>query len=292
MPDSIISPGPRSFFKRKVFMNMARTETARSGFPGEPSPRMLFLAAPVPDGTPESPVRNPVRPPHRDSHEAALNTLRIGLRIFLSPEFRETGSVPSGFRSGENGREIPKLPEILTAPSGKPYFRDRSLPFFSWAHSGPLVFLGLAEVPLGTDAEMVSSGRNLRGISERFFSEKEQQYLNKDPAPVPERFFELWTLRESAGKFDGSGIQGFRNMEIDPEARRAAINGTALKAWSGSITFRDRIWYLGAALAAPESENTETPGPDISPPFLVISGEEPEQNTRGPYLRFWKIWTS
>ena len=263
-------------------MNMAIPEA--SGTPERLPPRLLFLAASVPAGTPGKSDR----PPHRTSHETALNTLKTGLGIFLSPEFRKTGTVSDSISTRIPDPAPGKLPEILAAPSGKPYFRDPALPFFSWAHSGPLVFLGIADVPLGTDAEIVASGRNLRGISERFFSEKEQQYLNEDSAAFPERFFELWTLREAAGKYEGSGIQGFRNIEIDPESRRTTINGTPLTAWSGSIAFRNRVWYLGAALAASDSENTV---PELSPPLIFLPPENPEQNPPEPPRISWNVWT-
>ena len=263
-------------------MNMAISEA--SGTPERLPSRLLFLAASVPAGTPGKSDR----PPHRTSHETALNTLKTGLGIFLSPEFRKTGTVSDSISTRIPDPAPGKLPEILAAPSGKPYFRDPALPFFSWAHSGPLVFLGIADVPLGTDAEIVASGRNLRGISERFFSEKEQRYLNEDSAAFPERFFELWTLREAAGKYEGSGIQGFRNIEIDPESRRTTINGTPLTAWSGSIAFRNRVWYLGAALAASDSENTV---PELSPPLIFLPPENPEQNPPEPPRISWNVWT-
>ena len=248
-------------------------------FPAGNYPRTLFLLSLIPGGGESS--GGLLRPRHEDAHNAAILTLRRGLGIFSSPEFQKQGMLsPEEFEKALK-KPLPDLPEIMTEPLGKPYFRDPSLPCFSFAHSGNLVFLGISESPLGVDAERVSAGRNLDGISKRFYSAEEQNYLKETETPsvMTGRFFELWTLREAAGKLTGAGIQDFEKTRVIPGSGRLSVAGKEMRAFSGKVLLCDDIWYLAAALSAGK------PSSICPPPELITASPESFS------LVSWKLWT-
>ena len=249
--------------------------------PGTP-PRTLFLLSVIPGGPETSGVHGGLRRPrHQDAHNAAILTLRRGLSLFFSPKFQKIGMLTREDFEGVFREPLPALPEIMTEPLGKPYFRDPALPCFSFAHSGNLVFLGISDSPLGVDAERVTTGRNLEGISRRFFSREEQNYLKEaeTPSVMTERFFELWTLREAAGKLTGAGIQDFEKTWVIPGSGRLSVAGKEMRAFSGKVLLCGDIWYLAATLPAGKTSG-------ICPPPELISGS-PESFS----LVSWKLWT-
>ncbi|WP_406546129.1 4'-phosphopantetheinyl transferase family protein [Succinimonas sp.] len=243
-------------------------------------PRTLFLLSVIPGG-PETVSGGLRRPRHEDAHNAAILTLRQGLGIFASPEFQKNGALTRENLERAMRKPLPDLPEIMTEPLGKPYFRDPCLPCFSFAHSGNLVFLGISDCPLGVDAERVTARRNLDGISKRFYSPEEQNYLKEaeTPSVMTERFFELWTLREAAGKLTGAGIQDFEKTRVIPGSGRLSVAGKEMRAFSGKVLLCDDIWYLAAALPAGKHSS-------ICPPPELITAS-PESFS----LVSWKLWT-
>ena len=258
---------------------MTEAPLTSPAFPAGNSPRTLFLLSLIPSGGETS--GNLRRPRHEDAHNAAILTLRRGLRIFSSPEFQKKGALSREEFEKTLKEPLPDLPEIVPEPLGKPNFRDPSLPCFSFAHSGNLVFLGIADCPLGVDAERVTAGRNLDGISKRFYSPEEQNYLKEaeTPSVMTERFFELWTLREAAGKLTGAGIQDFEKTRVIPGSGRLSVAGKEMRAFSGKVLLCGDIWYLAAALPAGK------PSSICPPPELITASPESFS------LVSWKLWT-
>ena len=97
-----------------------------------------------------------------------------------------------------------QLPEIATAPMGKPYFVD-SMWHFSISHTPRHAFCVLADVPVGLDAEEMDRAVN-PAIAPKILSAKElaQFQAAQDPSRA---LLTFWVLKEAQAKFTGDGIK-------------------------------------------------------------------------------------
>jgi len=89
--------------------------------------------------------------------------------------------------------------QLYYGGQGKPYLKDGG-PFFSIAHSGDYVVLATAEREVGVDIEKVTEYSE--AVEARCFTAEEQKWLNGDP----ERFYRIWTAKESVMKATGLGF--------------------------------------------------------------------------------------
>ena len=101
-----------------------------------------------------------------------------------------------------------KMPEILTAEGGKPYFGDNSA-HFSISHTRCHVFCVLSDRPVGLDAEETDRQIDLR-LADKILSpaEKDRYARAKNK---PEALLRLWVLKEAAAKLSGEGLKGYPN---------------------------------------------------------------------------------
>jgi len=97
--------------------------------------------------------------------------------------------------------------------NGKPYFADASLGCFNISHSGMVSVAAYGEYKLGVDVERIDRERDTARIVGRFFTEKEQQRFYKSGADA-ERFFEIWTEKESYVKCLGGTFASL--CSVDP----------------------------------------------------------------------------
>jgi len=90
-------------------------------------------------------------------------------------------------------------------PFGKPCVAERPDIQFNVSHSGAWVACVLDATPVGVDVEQI---RPIDiEIAERYFSAIEQEQIREaDEARRLERFFTLWTLKESYMKMIGKGL--------------------------------------------------------------------------------------
>ncbi len=88
---------------------------------------------------------------------------------------------------------------------GKPYLRHMPGLQFALSHAGRWVVCALDNHPVGVDVE---EKRPLAdGYPENFFSPQERSELNRLAGiQQRDRFFAMWTLKESAGKATGKGL--------------------------------------------------------------------------------------
>ncbi|GGG04688.1 4'-phosphopantetheinyl transferase [Paenibacillus aceti] len=95
--------------------------------------------------------------------------------------------------------------QIEQAAYGKPMVQGVSELHFNHSHSGQWIVSAISDAPIGIDVERISD-IDLR-IAERFFSNQENSDLNAlSPQARTDYFFELWTLKESYIKAEGSGL--------------------------------------------------------------------------------------
>ena len=103
-------------------------------------------------------------------------------------------------------------PEIANADSAA---RELS---FNVSHTDGLIVLGVARCPaLGVDVEHIHHRPGAVRLAEKYFSPDEKAALRALPADVqPQRFAELWTLKESYVKACGKGLS--MPLVLPPEA--------------------------------------------------------------------------
>ena len=86
---------------------------------------------------------------------------------------------------------------------GKPYF-DRDGVYVSISHSRERCLVAISDSEVGADIEFCSSDeKKLLKIAERYFTEKEAEYVKAQPC---ERFYEIWCAKESFIKYTGEGF--------------------------------------------------------------------------------------
>ncbi|MGG0120496.1 4'-phosphopantetheinyl transferase family protein [Bacillus paranthracis] len=89
---------------------------------------------------------------------------------------------------------------------GKPYLKDYPNFNFNISHSGDYVLCAVDNKPIGIDVEEVKD-IEYEDIAKSFFTEKEFDYIfNKDLNFQLNKFYELWTLKESYIKCCGQGL--------------------------------------------------------------------------------------
>ena len=87
---------------------------------------------------------------------------------------------------------------------GKPLLSNDPSLFFNISHAGHYVVCALSDKPVGIDVEMIIP-IDLR-IAGRLFSSDENEYITKTTDKQLERFFEVWTMKESRIKWEGLGM--------------------------------------------------------------------------------------
>ncbi len=98
--------------------------------------------------------------------------------------------------------------DVLRPARGKPCIPGG--PDFSVSHSGRLWAVALGGAPVGLDVQHPRKVEAKR-IARRFFTPHEYAYLEAEGF---DRFFELWTAKESYVKFTGRGIGGFEGFSV------------------------------------------------------------------------------
>ena len=97
--------------------------------------------------------------------------------------------------------------------NGKPMVQGYPEFYFNLSHAGDYVVLAHGDVPLGVDIEQIRT-QNLH-VAKRCYTEAEYAYVTEGDAD--ERFFYLWTMKESYLKLTGDGISvPLNSFEIDP----------------------------------------------------------------------------
>lgn len=134
-------------------------------------------------------------------------------------------------------------PQVLVLEkneNGKPTVQGHPEFYYNLSHAGDYVVLAYGDVPLGVDIEQIREKDNLR-VARRCFTEWEYAYVSgqkevvsqkpedshgglaeklrfkPDDSLSAERFFYLWTMKESYLKLTGDGISvPLNSFEIDP----------------------------------------------------------------------------
>jgi 4'-phosphopantetheinyl transferase len=96
--------------------------------------------------------------------------------------------------------------EFIKGPQGKPGLTDNHA-FFNIAHTREAFVIAFArDFPVGIDLEKIRDGINIHSVSNTYFSNSENEFMQKSEKDETERFFMLWTRKEAMLKAIGSGI--------------------------------------------------------------------------------------
>ena len=99
--------------------------------------------------------------------------------------------------------------------------------YFNLSHSGTVSALAVGDHEVGVDVQKL--GPVTDRLIERVCTESEQKLI-KESGDGERAFFRLWTAKESAGKFLGTGLSEPKAFEIDLKYGRVTLRGETLKA--------------------------------------------------------------
>lgn len=88
--------------------------------------------------------------------------------------------------------------ELCFEKAGKPYCKNIN---FNISHSGNYVILGASESTIGVDIEIINEYHPK--VAKRVYTQSEQKWLDDDKQ---NKFYQLWTLKESVMKATGKGL--------------------------------------------------------------------------------------
>lgn len=116
---------------------------------------------------------------------------------------------------------------------------------FNISHSGDFVILGSSENPIGVDIEKTSDYHEK--VAKRVFTDNEQKWLEDDKK---NRFYQLWTLKESVMKATGKGLQLTPNsFEVLPFFENKPIIIDHTSYYGMSVKFKD--YYISVCKTEP-----------------------------------------
>ena len=111
---------------------------------------------------------------------------------------------------------------IARGVHGKPYLVGHEGLFFNLSHAGEYALCAVCDKEIGCDIERIDPEINL-SVADRFFTPEESAWIRDAHTQVEsiDRFFRLWTLKESLIKATGKGFA------ISPRAFSFAMEGAS-----------------------------------------------------------------
>ena len=111
--------------------------------------------------------------------------------------------------------------DVRKGVHGKPYFCEPALEdvFFSKSNTQGHEIVCFSDREVGVDCENIKARPGIEtrfaGISRKYFTDDEQEYLRASSEGGIERFFEIWTAKEAYMKYTGKGFsEGFRTFSV------------------------------------------------------------------------------
>jgi len=89
---------------------------------------------------------------------------------------------------------------------GKPFLKNKPQIHYNLSHAGSFISCALSDQPVGIDIECIKE-IDMR-IADRFFTAQETAHILSAPEDMRkrQRFFEVWTKKESRIKWEGKGL--------------------------------------------------------------------------------------
>ena len=162
------------------------------------------------------------------------------------------------------------LPEkVCVGEDGKPKAEGV---FFNLSHSGNLVICAVAETEVGCDVEKIVKAPE--GVAERFFHKDEAAYVKEGTGQErDERFFRIWTMKESYIKMTGEGIRlsfdkfafliGLKEVKVCRDGKilfchimEYDIPGYKVSVCAGEENFAESVEYYDLGFNAAKMKST------------------------------------
>lgn len=140
---------------------------------------------------------------------------------------------------------------LKKTPLGKPGFIQPKGWFYNISHSRNIGVCAIAQKNLGIDLEFIKSNRDVSAIAETWYSNNEISYLKELSAKKEEKFYHLWTRKESFIKKLGKSVWNMKKM---PDM---SIGRNSEKTWivrKGSESFSLSLAVDIAQYSEPEVE--------------------------------------
>ncbi len=148
---------------------------------------------------------------------------------------------------------------VARTEKGKPFFPCMPSVNVAVSHSGPYFVCAFSDVPVGVDIQEHASletkgkenvGKRALRIAERFFHKSETEFVRVAPE---QRFFAVFTAKESYVKFTGRGIDAdFSRFSVLPEnvdlLAEGTQNGGEIRWHSSNAFFSSRTVKDGYTL--------------------------------------------
>jgi len=98
--------------------------------------------------------------------------------------------------------------EVERNSFGKPYVKDTGNFFYNISHSGDAVMIAYGDREVGVDVEKLRVDIEGEKLARRYFTDAECSYIfEAEEADRAERFFRIWTAKESYVKYLGTGLR-------------------------------------------------------------------------------------
>lgn len=139
---------------------------------------------------------------------------------------------------GLSGLDISNKLDIKRTERGKPYFPHLDLGV-SVSHSEDLAVCAVSSVPVGVDIQHhrglpneteADTKQRLIKLARRFFHTDEGSFVEEDPL---NRFFSMWTAKESYVKYTGTGIDDTFSQHSVLPADKTLSCGSRNLCWHG-----------------------------------------------------------
>jgi 4'-phosphopantetheinyl transferase len=88
---------------------------------------------------------------------------------------------------------------------GKPFIKDFPEFHFNLSHSGDWVVLATGDIPVGIDVAQITPSPSTTNLPSRIYHPEEQAYVSAGDST--NRFFQIWTRKESYLKYIGTGLK-------------------------------------------------------------------------------------
>ena len=98
--------------------------------------------------------------------------------------------------------------------NGKPYAKNVKI-HFNLTHTENLVLCAVSDNAVGIDAEK-KRFVNV-GVAQKYFTQKEREYISENKLKEVTRFFEIWTKKEAYVKMLGTGVRDFLSFDSTEE---------------------------------------------------------------------------
>ncbi len=154
--------------------------------------------------------------------------------------------------------------ELAQNEYGKPFLPNRK-EFFNLSHSGEYIALAVSDGTVGVDVEKIDPAHF--SIAKRVFTADELAWLRENES---ERFFQLWTLKESVIKAVGLGLSlPLQSFSVLPllEHQPITVRNTTL--------FGQTVELVGHQLSVCCTEPLEN-----KPSLQFITAQDIQQNKR------------